>query len=143
MINEIAEQLNHVIDALAADFYHPLGEIHLEGFLSSGDMTLLQAREHDRESWPEGTKWGEPWDYAWMFASFTVPCEARGERIVMDLNPGGEATLFVNGKAFGARRADRLAYPHQYVADRGKRCHRHGSVRRHAAAGSSREACFP
>ncbi|MBR4539691.1 MAG: alpha-mannosidase [Clostridia bacterium] len=117
MLNELTGQLNHVIDALAADLYHPLGEIHLEGFLSSGDMTLRQAREHGREPWPEGTKWGKPWDYAWMFADFTVPREARGERIVMELNPGGEATLFVNGKAFGARRADRLAHPHQYVAD--------------------------
>ena len=117
MLNELSGQLNHVIDALAADLYHPLGEIHFAGFLSPGDLTLLEAQAHSREPWPEGTKWGKPWDYAWMFASFTVPFEARGERIVMDLNPGGEATLFVNEKAFGARRADRLANPHQYIGD--------------------------
>ena len=34
MINEIREQLQHLIDALAADLYHPLGEIMLEGFLA-------------------------------------------------------------------------------------------------------------
>ena len=103
MINEISEQLNHVIDALAADLYHPLGEIVLEGFLAGGALTLQEAETHAREPWPAGTAWGKPWDYAWMFGRFTVPKEARGERIVMDLNPGGEATLFVNGRAFGAR----------------------------------------
>ena len=52
-----------------------------------------------------------------MFTSFTLPREARGERIVMDLNPGGESTLFVNGRPFGARRADRLDHPHHYIVD--------------------------
>ncbi len=117
MTNELTEQINHVMDALAADLYHPIGEICLEGFLSSEDLTLREAETHDREPWPEGTMWGGPWDYAWMFARFVLPSRARGERIVMDLNPGGEATLFVNGKPFGARRADRLAYPHQYMED--------------------------
>ena len=52
-----------------------------------------------------------------MFGSFTVPPEAAGERIVMNLNPGGEATVFVNGKPFGARRADRMDHPHHYIVD--------------------------
>ena len=117
MVNELTGQLNRVIDALAADFYHPLGDVALEGFLSSRDLSLEEAQTYARTPWPEGTAWGGPWDYAWMFSAFTVPPEARGERIVMDLNPGGEATLFVNGRAFGARRADRLSHPHQYIAD--------------------------
>ncbi|MBR6165934.1 MAG: alpha-mannosidase [Clostridia bacterium] len=117
MINEISEQLNHVIDALAADLYHPLGEIVLEGFLAGGALTLREAETHAREPWPAGTAWGKPWDYAWMFSRFTVPAEARGERIVMDLNPGGESVLFVNGRVFGARRGDRMPHPHQYISD--------------------------
>ena len=117
MINEIREQLQHLIDALAADLYHPLGEITLEGFLAPGALTLEEAETHAREPWPAGTVWGKPWDYAWMFGSFTVPPEARGERIVMDLNPGGESVLFVNGRVFGARRGDRMDHPHQYISD--------------------------
>ncbi len=117
MINEIREQLQHLIDALAADLYHPLGEITLEGFLAPGALTLEEAETHAREPWPAGTAWGKPWDYAWMFGSFTVPPEARGERIVMDLNPGGESVLFVNGRVFGARRGDRMDHPHQYISD--------------------------
>ncbi len=117
MTNELTDQLRHVIDALVADFYHPLGEIALEGFLAPGDLSLGEAQAQARAPWPEGTAWGKPWDYAWMFGQFTVPREARGERIVMDLNPGGEATLFVNGRAFGARRAERMDQPHHYLVD--------------------------
>ena len=117
MMNEITEQLEHLIEALAADLYHPLGVIPLEGFPAPGPLTLQEAETHARESWPEGTVWGGPWDYAWMFGRFTVPEEARGERIVMDLNPGGEAVLFVNGRVFGARRGDRMDHPHQYISD--------------------------
>ena len=68
MINEIAEQLNHIIDALAADLYHPLGKIELEGFLASGELSLSEAEAMPRSPWPEGTVWGNPWDYSWMFA---------------------------------------------------------------------------
>ena len=117
MINEIADQLNRIIEALAADFYHPLGSIPLEGFRADRDMTLSEAEAAPRTPWPEGTVWGGSWEYAWMFGSFTVPPEAAGERIVMNLNPGGEATVFVNGKPFGARRADRMDHPHHYMVD--------------------------
>ena len=82
MINEIAEQLEHLIAALEADLYHPLGNIVLEGFRAPGALTLAEAETYNREPFPEGTAWGSPWDYAWMFGSFTIPEEARGERIV-------------------------------------------------------------
>ena len=108
MINEIREQLAHVIEALEADLYHPIGEIELEGFLAPGALTLAEAETYARTPWPAGKVWGKAWDYAWMFGSFTVPEEARGERIVMDLNPGGESVLFVNGKVFGGIYDDRL-----------------------------------
>ena len=117
MINELTEQLRHVIEALAADLYHPLGEITLEGFSAPSVLTLKEAETYPREPWPAGTVWGMPWDYAWMFGRFTVPEEARGERIVMNLNPGGESVLYVNGKVFGARRGDRMDHPHQYISD--------------------------
>ena len=43
MINEIREQLAHVIEALDADLDHPSGEIELEGFLAPGALTLAEA----------------------------------------------------------------------------------------------------
>ena len=42
MTNEIRDQLQHVIDALAADLYHPLGEITLEGFPAPGARVALK-----------------------------------------------------------------------------------------------------
>ena len=44
MINEIREQLAHVIEALEADLYHPIGEIELEGFLAPGALPLAPGR---------------------------------------------------------------------------------------------------
>ena len=43
MINEITEQLRHLIETLEADLYHPLGEIPMEGFLAPGALTLREA----------------------------------------------------------------------------------------------------
>ncbi|MBO7662739.1 MAG: alpha-mannosidase [Clostridia bacterium] len=127
MINEIREQLAHLLDALEADLFHPLGEIVLAGFPAPEALTLAEAETRARTPWPAGTVWGKAWDYAWMFGALTVPPEARGERIVLDLNPCGEAVLFVNGRVFGARRADRMAHPHQYISDQ--------TVCRHAQGG--------
>ena len=50
MINELTEQLRHVIEALAADLYHPLGEITLEGFSASSALTLREAETYPRET---------------------------------------------------------------------------------------------
>ena len=117
MKKEITDQLRHVMEALESDFYHEMGEIRLEGFRTSEELSPEAAELCARERWPEGTAWGQPREYAWMFARFSLPPSVCGERVVMDLNPGGEATLFLNGKPFGARRADRMAHPHQYRSD--------------------------
>ncbi|MDO5435470.1 MAG: glycoside hydrolase family 38 C-terminal domain-containing protein [Clostridia bacterium] len=117
MNNELHMQLDHIIDALAADLYHPLGDIRPEGFVTREELTLAEAEARPRAAMPEGTAWGQPRDYAWMFASFTLPPESAGERIVMDLDPGGESTLFLNGKPFGTKRADRMDHPHHYIVD--------------------------
>ena len=117
MNSEQREQLQHVINALAADLYIPLDWISFSGFRAEAPLSLSEAENHEREPFPEGKVWGQPRDYAWMFATLIFPERAEGERIVMDLNPGGESTLFVDGKAFGSRRADRLNYPHHYIVD--------------------------
>ena len=48
MINELTEQLQHVIDALAADLYHPLGEMILEGFKTKEELSLTEAERLPR-----------------------------------------------------------------------------------------------
>ncbi len=117
MNNEQRMQLDHVIDALAADLYHPLGTLSFEGFRAAGELTPEEAAKRKRRPYREGEHWGEPRSYAWFFAEFTLPEEARGERVVMDLNPGGESTVFLDGKPFGTRRGDSVAHPHHYIVD--------------------------
>ena len=119
MNREQYAQLKHVTDALEADLYHPLGEIRLEGFRADGDLTLAEACKAEKHAMPEGTVWGGPGDYGWMFGGICVPEEAAGERIVMDVRPGGEATLFVDGHPFGTRRGGHghIVHPHHYIVD--------------------------
>ena len=117
MNSEQRTQLALVLKALQRDFYHPLGNIAFSGFRADAGMTFDKAALHDKTPMPEGTLITEPWGYAWLFADFTLPETACGERIVMNLNPGGESTLFLNGRAFGTRRAEWVAVPHHYIVD--------------------------
>lgn len=110
-------QLALALQALKRDFYHPIGEIALSGFVAEETMLLPQAQLQPRKPIPEGTVWGKEWQYAWMFGEIIVPQEAKGKRIVMSLNPGGESTLFVNGMPFGTRRAEWVTHPHHYIVD--------------------------
>ncbi len=114
---EQRDQLVLVIEALARDFYHPLGKISLSGFKADRKLLLNETEGYERNAFPVGMAWGNNWEYAWMFATIELPKEAAGERIVMNLNPGGESTLFVNGTPFGTRRAESVTYPHHYIVD--------------------------
>ncbi len=114
---EQRDQLVLVIEALARDFYHPLGTISLSGFKADKKLLLNETEGYERKPFPVGMAWGNNWEYAWMFAAIVLPKEAVGERIVMNLNPGGESTLFVDGVPFGTRRAESVTYPHHYIVD--------------------------
>ena len=60
MISETVGQLRRIIEALASDLYHPLGEIILEGFSAPSALTLREAEKHPRTPLPAGTAWGMP-----------------------------------------------------------------------------------
>ena len=64
-----------------------------------------------------GEEWGHIYEYCWMHAKVTLPPEAEGKRIVMNLLTGGETTVFVDGKAFGTYRADWVDVPHHFLVD--------------------------
>ena len=111
-------RLDHWIETLKKEFYEPLGEIEFKGFLTFDQLTAEQAQaREDFAPMPEGTRWGEEWQYAWMRAEIVLPETAQGQRIVMNLDPGGESTIFVNGKSFGACRADWVGIPHHHYVD--------------------------
>ncbi len=117
MKSEWTESLKHIENALMRDFYHPLGQIAFEGFVTDQELRIEEAMKMPRQEIIEGEKWGEPWKYAWVFSKINLSKEAKGERIIMNLELGGEATLFVNGETFGTTRADWIARKHHYYVD--------------------------
>ena len=117
MQSEWRERLEHWILTLQKDFYKPLGNFAFSGFTTFDQLTPEEAEEHEKIPFPQGMSWGQEWEYAWLWAEAVLPPEAQGQRIVMDLNPGGESTIFVNGAVFGTRRAEWVSTPHHYLVD--------------------------
>ncbi len=115
--NEYRDRLEHWQRTIQQDFYMPVQPIHFEGFFTMEQLTVEQAAEGDFRPIPEGFVWGHTWEYMWVQASIVIPPECEGQMVTMDLNLGGEATLFVNGRAFGTRRADWVDTPHHYKVD--------------------------
>lgn len=117
MHSEYRARLEHWQRTLSQDFYRPLDEICFEGFTTMEHLTPEQAEKGCFMPVKEGTEWGHTWEYMWMRARVVLPEAAQGEQIVMSLDMGGEATLFVDGRAFGTRRAEWVSVPHHYISD--------------------------
>ena len=115
--SEYKDRIAHWQRVLAQDFYHPAGEIAFEGFTTMDHLTPEQAADGGFRPVPVGTVWGHTWEYLWLRATVTLPEETAGKAVAMSLDMGGEATLFVNGQAFGTRRAEWVSVPHHYISD--------------------------
>lgn len=114
---EWRDRVKHWTRTLKDDFYQPLGEISWEAFQT---MDLLSPQEASKNSFVPvnpGFTWGHTWEYCWFKGKVTLPDAAEGERIVLNLNPGGESCLFVNGKEFGTYRASWVDAPHHFMED--------------------------
>ena len=117
MHSEWQKRLDHWLDTLKKDLYLPLGSIDVEAFFTMDYLTPDEALKGDFQPMAPGTQWGHTWEYCWMKSRITLPEEAEGKRIVMDLHTGGETTLFVDGKSFGTYRAEWVHTPHHYIVD--------------------------
>lgn len=117
MHSEWRSRLDHWINTLKQDIYQALGEFAFEGSLSMAHLTLSQARDLHYAPMPPGTRWGKTYEYCWLRDSITLPREAAGRRIVMNLPTGGEATIFVNGQPFGTYRSNWVQIPLHYLED--------------------------
>ena len=104
-------------DALKRDFYEPLGTIAMEGFTTFDRLDPADAENGPFLPMPEGTGWGRRWEYCWMRGEITPDRRAEGQRIVLNLNPGGEATIYLDGQVFGTRRAGGIREKHHYICD--------------------------
>ena len=117
MIPEYKDRLKHWIRTLEKDFYEPLGIIPMEYFTTEAMLTPEQAQSHAFAPAHKGLEWGKMWEYAWFRGDICLDERAQGQCIVMDIRTGGEATLFVNGSAFGTRRAEWVIVPHHFICD--------------------------
>ena len=117
MHSEWLVRLAHWLETLKKDLYLPLGPIEVESFYTMDHLTPEAAARGDFAPMAAGTQWGHTWEYCWMRGKIVLPKAAAGQRIVMDLQTGGESTLFVDGKSFGTRRAEWVHVPHHYLVD--------------------------
>ena len=98
MSSEWRGRLQHWMRTLKDDFYRPLGEISWEAFRTMDHLSQEEAMNGPFEPVEPGFTWGKTWEYCWFRGKVVLPAEAQGKRIVMDLKPDGESTLFVNGQ---------------------------------------------
>ena len=117
MHSEWRARLEHWLRTLKDDFYLPLGPIVVEGFFTMDYLTPAEAMRRDFAPITPGTAWGHSWEYCWLRGRVELPMQADGKRIVMDLNTGGETTVFVDGRSFGTYRAPWVEVPHHYLVD--------------------------
>lgn len=110
-------RLKHWIATLEKEFYEPLNRLSVKGASTSDMLSLQEAALLDYRPMEAGTPWGRTWEYCWFKSDITLPECANGQRIVFDIRTGGEATVFVNGEAFGTRRAEWVSVPHHYLCD--------------------------
>ena len=117
MHSEWKDRVKHWMRTLRDDLYDPLGEISWEAYPTMEYLTPEEAQKGPFEPVSPGYTWGHVWEYCWFRGSITLPEQAKGQRIVMDLKPQGESTLFVNGKSFGTYRASWVNEPHHFIED--------------------------
>ena len=117
MSSEWRGRLQHWMRTLKDDFYRPLGEISWEAFRTMDHLSREEAMNGPFEPVEPGFTWGKTWEYCWFRGKVVLPAEAQGKRIVMDLKPDGESTLFVNGQEFGTYRASWVTQKHHFVED--------------------------
>ncbi|MBR6219012.1 MAG: alpha-mannosidase [Clostridia bacterium] len=117
MHSEWQHRLRHWLETLKKDLYLPLGPIEVESFMTMDQLTPEAAARGDFAPMAPGTKWGHTWEYCWMRGRVVLPQAAAGKRVAMDLQTGGESTVFVDGRSFGTRRAEWVHVPHHYIVD--------------------------
>ncbi len=99
---EWQRRIEHWRKELPKQCYRPLGTLALEGFSSFEQLSLPQVLSADFINMPTGTAWGAKWEYYWFRTTVVIPAEAAGKRVVVQLAPGGESAVYVNGQHAGA-----------------------------------------
>ena len=82
-------------------FYTKLGTVSMQYFTTRQHLPWHEAAKNRFKAARPGTKWGQYWEYAWFKGTVILPASAKGKRIVVRPEPGGESLVLVNGKHAG------------------------------------------
>lgn len=107
--SEYQRRLQYWVTVLKKEFYEHLGEISWEAFQTKEHLSAGEAMTGAFAPVGLGFCWGESWEYCWFKATVALPKEAEGKKIVLNLQPGGESTIFVNGQSFGTYRSEQCS----------------------------------
>lgn len=107
------ERLVHWMRVLKQELYEPLGEISWEAYRTKEYLSVDEAVSRKFVPVSPGFTWGEQWEYCWFKGVIELPEKADGKRIVLNLEPDGESTIFVNGESFGTYRSNQVAPIHE------------------------------
>ena len=123
------------IELLKADFYRPVGEIALVGFETDEKLSAREAGTRPFGTIEPERGYARPFAYLWVKGQIVIPEACKQKRVAMQLDFGAEATLYINGKAFGTYRtvegASEVRQAHHFTVD--------NVLTRSAAAGESYE----
>ena len=117
MTKEWNSRIQMWIRTLKKHLYRPVHSMQFTYCTTMEHWDYETAMQADYLPIREGDPWGREWEYAWFQTNFRLGDWAAGKRIVMDLDLGGEATLFLNGSVFGACRADWVSEPYHFLCD--------------------------
>lgn len=117
MTSETRDRINNWICTLKKDFYKPLGEIQWRAGLTDRHFTLEETKKLEFVEAAPGFTWGRSYEYCWFKGKIRLPEEGRGKRIVLNLEPGGESTVFVDGEEFGTYRSLWIREKHHFYVD--------------------------
>ena len=127
--SEWKERLDHWVRTLTEDLYEPIDTITWSACETMEHLPLEEAKALPFRPVEEGFTWGKTWEYCWFRGRVKLPACAQGKRIIMKLDPSGEATLFVNDQAFGTYRAHWVTQAHHFYEDNAlTRCGEEGEV---------------
>ena len=79
MHSEWRSRLDHWIDTLKKDFYHPLGLIKTEAAFTMDFLKPGEALQLNFEPISPGTAWGHTLEYCWLHGKITLPAKAEGK----------------------------------------------------------------
>lgn len=120
MNSEYQTRLRYWVTVLKTEFYEPLGEIAWEAYQTKEHLSATEVINKTFAPVSPGFCWGESWEYCWFKSSIVLPEAATGKQIVLNLVPGGESTIFVNGQSFGTYRSEQcnpINEKHHFLVD--------------------------